>query len=445
VAEKIEQLSGENSSESEGEEVTTEEPAIPVPEIFTEVPVAEVVVETAEPVSGAQQDIILEKSYWIQDETTVFAAYIFKNPNPNFIIEEANLDFFLLDSNGAEVGYDWYDFSEIFPDQKFAAVFTYYLSDDQTIVDSISVDWETTMTPLLIDATTPLVVTQTNYWENNGYPMITGSILNESAFIYKNIGINIICYNSAGNIVGGNRAYVDFIPDYGEAGFSTYVETYDDVATTEIYPVISSSTETIEFADQWSKLPVLEENFYQSGYGWMYGGVIIYNDTPNAYESSLFYATFYDPSGRVISSGYDYIDFLFPGDTFGFAPWIYSLPEDTEISHYDIWLLPGEVATDFELSQNPFQVTSLGIVGDYDDTISVTFTNTYSKQVSEVDVFVLLRNSMGTIIGGGYDWTAEPTPAGGSTTAEIWVSYDSSESIDSIEAWIMPSSWTSFE
>jgi hypothetical protein len=75
----------------------------------------------------------------------------------------------------------------------------------------------------------------------------------------------------------------------------------------------------------------------------------------------------------------------------------------------------------------------------------VNFTNTYTKQVTDVDVYVQLYNSEGLIIGGGQDWTTDPIPAGGSMDVEVFVDYSDSQTVDRIEAWVLPSTFTDFE
>ena len=90
-------------------------------------------------------------------------------------------------------------------------------------------------------------------------------------------------------------------------------------------------------------------------------------------------------------------------------------------------------------------INSKEITGDYDDYVTVNFTNTYSKSLSEVNVNVLIYDTEGYIIGGGYSWYYDPIPAGGSAEIEIWVDYDQDSSVGSIEAWVSPSYWTEFE
>jgi hypothetical protein len=442
IAEEIEERSQDETNE---EEEITEEVTEEVEEIITAEPEVVVTEEPTVATEEVQQDITLVKYSWYQEEDIVFAGYIFKNPNMSYVVEEASFNFSILDANGLELGYDWYDLSQIQPEQEFAVAFTYYLSDETDIVDSISVDWDTTFTQELNDVANPLTINQVNYWPNDGYPGVTGSIINDSEFIYKYIEYSILCFDNTGEIVGGNHDYVEFIPEFSEVGFSSYIDTYGEVAETRIYLELSPSTEIIENSNIWTDLSVVDDHLYQDIYGWVYGGAVISNNTSSPIENSLLFATLYDSTGRVISTADAYVEFIFPGDSAGLPLWSYFIPDDAIISHYDIWVLPGEKLTNYEVSTNPFVVTNLGIVGDYNSTISVTFSNTYNKQVSEVDVYVLLRNNYGEIIGGGYDWTSEATPAGGSSTVEVWVSYDSDEEIDSIEAWILPNYWTTFD
>jgi len=77
--------------------------------------------------------------------------------------------------------------------------------------------------------------------------------------------------------------------------------------------------------------------------------------------------------------------------------------------------------------------------------VLVNFTNTYNRQVSELDIYVLVYNDDGLIIGGGWDWTRDPIPAGESAEIEVWVNYADAETIADIEAWVVPTNWTSFE
>ena len=101
--------------------------------------------------------------------------------------------------------------------------------------------------------------------------------------------------------------------------------------------------------------------------------------------------------------------------------------------------------TGYELTGNPFTVNSANITGDYGSPVTVNVTNNYSKDVSELNVFVLLYNAEGQIIGGGNDSTKEPIPSGDSIDFELLINYSYNEVVDSIETWVEPSNWTEFE
>lgn len=438
VGEALEDVVGEIIPQSEEEMLPSE--ALPTEEAVIEAPTTQV------PLSEEQQDIImLDNSKWIQDEDTVFVAYLFQNPNQSFMFEDAEFSFYFLDSSGTEIGFDEYYVTNFYPGEKIAIVFNYYLPDDLTIVDSVMVEWELPSTVAAQGMTNPLTTSEVNYWPSGGYPIVTGSIANSGSSIFTNIRTNIVCYNGSGEIVGGGSSYVDFVPNGAKIGFSNYVEAFEDVALVEVYPFMTYGSTAVDDPNAWTKISVLENNFYQGTYNWGYGGVIIRNETDDVLENAVFYATFYDSAGKVVSVASAYFDILLPGEIIGFSPWIYSLPDGTRMSTFEGWAFPGEVVTGYELSSNPFVVNSTELIGDYQDTVLVNFTNTYSKQVSEVEVYVIVRNAAGEIIGGGNDWTEEPTPAGGTGSAEVYVTVDSSETIASIEAWVMPSYWTDFE
>lgn len=406
---------------------------------------AEVTEETGSSDTGAFQELILlDKSAWIQDETTVFISFFFENPNPDLIFEDVDYTVYLYDANGNEIGNDYSFVRWIFPNQTFGIVFNYYLSEDDPEVVSVSIEWEYDDTFEPDGFTYPFTVDDTVYWQNDYYHMVTGRINNNDPDTYTQIRINIICYNSAGNIIGGGYSYLDFIPGQDYMGFIDYVDTFDEVASIEVYPTFTYSTEYYEGNDFWSDISILDDYFYEGPYGSIYGGVIVQNNTDYVLEDSIVYVTFYDDADHVTTTGSMDIDLLLPGDIVGISPWINSLPDDAETTQYDILVLPGEYLTDYELTDNPFTVNNAAITGDYDNYVTANVTNNYSKDISEVYAYVLLYNADGQIIGGGYDWS-EAIPAYGSTDIEIYISYSSDEVPDSFDVWIEPSYWTEFE
>lgn len=408
----------------------------------------EVVTEAVtEPIdTGELQDLVLlDNSFWRQDGETVFTAFVLHNPNGNIVFEDVEYTVHLFDASGDEITSDYSTTRWIFPGQTFGIVFNFYLDDENTIVDSTSVDWEYDSTFAADGFANPFTTSNTIYWQNGDYPMVTGIINNIDPDTYTDIRANIICYDSAGDIVGGGYTYIDFVPGSDTMGFATYVDTFDSVASVEVFPTLTYSSLQYEGGDFWSEISVLNDYFYSTTYGSLVGGFEIQSNIDTVLSDSVAVVNFYDKDGNITSTGAFYIDYLLPYQTLGISPWTLTPPDDAKTDSYDVLVLPGEYESDYELTDNPFVVNSTTLTGDYDNYVAVNFTNTYGKQVSELNVYVLLYDADGNIIGGGNDWTTEPTPAGGTMEVEVWVDYSDSKTIASIQAWVVPNYWTEFE
>jgi hypothetical protein len=323
-------------------------------------------------------------------------------------------------------------------------VFDFYLADENILVDSVSVEWEYDTTPANGFAN-PFTISSPIFWENGDYPIVTGVINNNDPDTYTDVNANIICYDSAGEIVGGGTTNIVFVPGDDYMGFASYIDAFDSVASVEVFPTFSFNSVTYEGSDFWSEISILDDNFYSTTYGSLIGGFEVQNNLDTTLTDSVAYVTFYDKDENVTSMAEFYIDLLLPHQTLGISPWALTPADDAKTDSYDIWILPGEYETDYELTENPFVVNSTTLTGDYGNYVAVNFTNTYDKQASEVDVFILLYDANGNIIGGGHDWTTEPTPAGATAEIEVWIDYSDSKEIDSIQAWVVPNYWTEFK
>lgn len=425
-------------------EAVLEEPATTATEAPTEAPTLQIT-PSAESTSGPQDLILLNKSLWAQQDTTVFVSFFFENPNRELLFEDVNYTVYLYDANGDEIDNDTSTVRWIFPGQTFGIVFTFHLSDESVTVDSVHVDWNYDSTSPADGFVNPVPVSNAVFWQNGDYPMVTGTITSSGPATYTDIRANIICYDSAGEIVGGGYTYLDFIPGDDYMGFATYVDVFGPVAAVEVFPTFSYSTLRYEGTEFWSEISILEDYFYPDGYGGLSGGLVIQSHVNTVLTDSVVYVTFYDAAGNVTSTGTTYVDVLLPNETLGVSPWALIPPDEAESESYDIFILPGNYANDYEVMENPFVVNSATLTGDYANYVAVNFTNTYSKQASEVDVHVLVYDAEGNIIGGGSDWTTEPLPAGGTAEIEVWVDYADSREVASIKAWVTPNYWTAFE
>jgi hypothetical protein len=437
----------EETLEAPIEEPTAEPTEEPVAEPTAE-PTLEVIEETPPATTGEFEDLILlDNSLWVQEEDKVYIYVILENPNSDVIFEDVEIFFTLFDAAGEEIESNSSYVRSIFPGQGFGGVQTIYLDDENSTVDSVLVEWGDLETSEPNARSNPLTVDSAQFWENNDSPIVTGAIRNNDAETYTEVRANILCYSSTGEIVGGGFSWLSFIPGLDALGFSIYVDTFDDVASVEVFPSLTYLTEVYDASELGSKVSILDDQFVIGDFRSILGGVLIQNETDSVLQNTVIHVTIFDDTDRVITTGVQYIDILFPGDDLGVPPWISSAPSGAETDNfsYEITVLPGEEIDDYELMENPFVINSATITGDFDNYVAVNFTNNYSKQISEVDIYVLLYNADGQIIGGGYDWATDPMPAGGTTDIEFWVEYVSDETVDKIDVWVLTNTWTEFE
>jgi hypothetical protein len=418
-------------------ETPTSEPTIEV--------VAEETEEPTPTVSAPEDFVLLDNSLWVQDGSMVFAAFMIENPSRSLLYEDVEFTIRLLDENGGLIDEDFQSILWFFPGQTVGLVTNYWLASEAEVMGGVEVEWTYGGTSTGGDLVNPMTYEDAVYWGNDGYPLVTGRVVNTDATTYTDVRANVICFNDAGEVVGGGYTFVNFVLGGAYMGFNAYVDTFGDVSSVAVFPTVTYASQWVEEADLLSGLVIEDDYFYTDNLGYLQGGFIARNETEQVLRNSLITINFYDESDHITAVASAYIDLILPGDAVGIVPWVTTPPEGVASVAYDFRLLPGEVDDAYELDTNPFVINSITLIGDNGDTVLVNFTNQYSKTVSEVDVYVLVYNAAGEIIGGGKDWTKSPTPPGGTSELEVWVTYDSAERITVAQAWVVPSFFTSFE
>lgn len=418
-----------------------------VVEALTSEPTVVVVEEAIEvPTSSVPDDfVLLENSLWVQDGSMVFAAFMVENPSSDLLYEDVEFTIRLLDENGNLVDEDYQNLQWFFPGQTIGLVTNYWLATEAEVMGGVEVEWTYAGTSPIGDLVNPLTYEDAVYWGNGGYPLVTGRVVNTGSTSYTDVRANVICFDRDGEVVGGGYNFVNFVLGQDYSGFSTYVDTFGDVASVAVFPTVTFASQWVEEADFLSGIVIEDDYFYADELGYLQGGFIARNATEQVLRNSLVSINFYDENDHITATASSYIDLLLPGDAVGIVPWVTTPPEGVESEEFDFRLLPGEIDDAYELDANPFVINNITVTGDEDDFVLVNFTNQYSKAVSEVDVYVLVYNAAGEIIGGGKDWTKQPTPPGGTSELEVWVTYDSAETIAFADAWVVPSFFTSFE
>lgn len=422
------------------EEVAAVPTYTPTPEPIAE---EEEIEEVISPSFGIVEGF--DKSMWMQDGMYVYVAFLYENESSDILYEDVMFTVSLF-NEGGELLYDEYFTTPwLFPEQKVGMFYSIWIEEDMDPVADVGIFFSYAETTAPGEMDNPFTTDSIVYWPEDGFAMVTGKIVNNDATTYTDIQVYSICYDSAGDIVGGGFTYVDFIHLEDYMGFTMYVDTVADVASVEVFPLLSYSTRFIDKTDFLSEISILDYYFYENEWGELVGGFIARNETDTVLGDSLVFITFYNDQENVTATATAYIDLLLPGDTLGIAPWVTTPPMGADTTWLDVLILPGEQIDDYELDFNPFRVNSTSVAGNFDEYVMVSFTNTYNKQVSELDIYVLVYNDDGLIIGGGWDWTRDPISAGETAEIEVWVTYADAETIATIEAWVVPSFWTDFD
>lgn len=413
--------------------------------VITEPAETEELIGTLAPASGDEQDLrMLEKDFWYQEDGVVYLAFYFENPNADILFEDIDYTIYLYDADGNEIQADASYIRYLFPASTFGISDSVYLEDENAVVDSISIEWTYT-SGAAEGFDNPFTVEGVVYWENDGYPSVTGKVVNNLPDTYVDVLANVILLDSNDEIIGSGYTYIDFVPGSDFMGFVSTVDVFGEVSKIEVYPTFTYSSYYYEGEEFWSEISILDDNFFLDDYGYILGGLVVQNNLDTTLSNSIAYVTFYDDNDAITSIASYTIERLFPGETIGIAPWASTPPDEAVTTTYDVLVLPGDYEDDYELTSNPITVNSAEITGDYDNYVTVSFTNGYSKSLSEVNVNVLVYDTEGYIIGGGYSWHTDPIPAGGTAEIEIWVDYDQTVDVGSVEAWVYPNSWTEFE
>jgi hypothetical protein len=433
--------------EEDAAEPEIEVPDVEEPEQEEEIEEPEVEEEPEDAVIQAVGDLAtIKENFGVEDEEA-YVGFVMKNLNTSLALTDIEYTINIMDGDGIIVGQENNTFPWLLPEQKLGIFFRVSLDEENPPPESYNIVLEYDETVEPEHSQDIFSSEKIKIWEGGYWPVVTGIVKNSSSNIYTDVRTSVLCFDQGGNIIGGGYEYIDFIPGSGQNAFSTYLDVYGTIDSIKVFPILTYMSDPYEdTAEFWGKTSILEQNYFLSDSNELWGGTVIQNElNDETLKDVIFSVTFYDDEGYVISHGYQYIDYFLPGASLGISPWIDDVDDNVSLSYYDAYLFPGELAEDFELSENVFSVNSSELTGDYQNNVIVRFTNNYTKQVSEVDVYVLLYDTSGSIIGGGDDYYDEPIPAGSSAECEVYVYYDDAYTVDSIKAWVAPSFWTDFE
>lgn len=425
-------------------EAIVEEPDV------AEIILDETIIEESQVVVIAPGEELIALDFsWLQEERDVFVGFYLKNQYQDKNLESINYQIKLFNADGEEMRTEKNSFPWLFPDQTVGIAYRTYLPEDAPPVDSVTIDFEYRNSSASDDFVNPFNVEKIKIWDSGGSarPTLTAIIRNNSSTIFTTVRANFLCRDATGVIVGGGNTIIRFVPGNGGMVIKEVPFVYGEVATIEIYPIITNNSKTIDDTPElWESISIIDHNYEETRFRNLYGGVIIKNNHEDmGIIGSIGVVIFYDQEGFATTYGIQEIPYLFPGSSMGIAPFIYAQPLTATTTDYEWIILPGEQIDDYELEENIFSTNSAEITGSSNQYVLVNFTNTYDKSASQADIFVMLFDESGMIIGGGRKNKGSVIEAGETAEEQVNVYYSRDTTIAEIKVWVLPTLWTKYE
>lgn len=362
---------------------------------------------------------ITEIEYFQDGSQLTVMAKLF-NSLDDAILRDVQLEVLALDALGNRVALERSSFRYLFPAETTALVQDFHLISGIEITNV-----EVRVIDGLIDRSLkykqPLTVSQTTAFPlENGWN-VTGWLKNSDPYTYTQVVLNAIAYNAAGQIIGGGSEVYYFVPEKDEFGFNIPIISLPDqaVARVDISPWITSYSASLPGGNWWNSIEKVEWNFAVDRYNRITGGAILKNITDQTMVETYAILTVSDENNRVCYADHTYYDLIWPKETVSYAVFPNQLPEDCLASNVDLVIVPGEFAS-FPVEYNPLVVSQAAFVDE--DNVSLSVVNNLNSSISQARVYVVIRNSEGRIVGGGFQ-VSEDIRSASATGVVIPVAY----------------------
>lgn len=170
--------------------------------------------------------------------------------------------------------------------------------------------------------------------------------------------------------------------------------------------------------------------FGQDGRQVGYAFLVENPNTGRSFESTQYHVAAYDAAGTVVETDSGYLSLILPGETTARSGAIF-LDEGVTVDHIEVQLSPGDSEASDAIPS--FGVASpLYLPNDFFPAVTAVLSSPYQKDVTDVQVSVVVYDSAGEIIGGGFTFVSF-IPAGGQTGVHASVTADGQ--VDHVEVY----------
>lgn len=357
---------------------------------------------------------------YLQEDTQVLVMAKLFNTLEDAILRDVQLEVLALDATGSRLAQQRTSFRYLFPNETTSLVQEFEINSGLVITGV-----EVRVVDGLIDRTLkyqqPLTIQNTSAFRVGNNYNVTGWISNADAYTYTQVLLNAVAYNDAGQIVGGGQSLFDFIPEEDQVGFSVLVNSRQGevVDHVDVSPWITSYSASLEGGNWWNAVSSEDWNFAVDQYNQITGGAVLKNETERVLSETFIILTVSDENNSVCFASNSYYDVIWPNETVVYAVTPTGLPDACLGKKVDLVVVPGEFGIS-PVDFNPLLASQAAFTDQ--DTVSVSVVNNLNTSISHARVYVILRDSAGRIVGGGYQ-TTQLIRSGSSTSVTVPVAY----------------------
>ena len=357
---------------------------------------------------------------YLQEDTQVLVMAKLFNTLEDAILRDVQLEVLALDATGSRLAQQRISFRYLFPNETTSLVQEFEINSGLVITGV-----EVRVVDGLIDRTLkyqqPLTIQNTSAFRVGNNYNVTGWISNADAYTYTQVLLNAIAYNDAGQIVGGGQKIFDFVPEEDQVGFSVLVNSRQGevVDHVDVSPWITSYSASLEGGNWWNAVSSEDWNFAVDQYNQITGGAVLKNETERVLSETFIILTVSDENNSVCFASNSYYDVIWPNETVVYAVTPTGLPDACLGKKVDLVVVPGEFGIS-PVDFNPLLASQAAFTDQ--DTVSVSVVNNLNTSISHARVYVILRDSAGRIVGGGYQ-TTQLIRSGSSTSVTVPVAY----------------------
>ena len=337
------------------------------------------------------------------------------------ILRDVQVEVLALDASGTRIAHEVRTVRYLFPRETTGLVQDFELLPGlQT--DSVEVRVKEGLKDRQLRYSQPLVVNNASWVEAADGIMLTGWINNSDPYTYTKVELNAIAYNASGQIIGGGRGMIDFVPQEDRTGVSVLadIESDQEIALVEIYPWITAQSASLEGGTWWENIEVKQWNFIADDYQHVSGGALLKNLTDRLLTETYYLLTVTDTADKVCLADQGYIDLIWPEQELVFSPGVLDLPADCLAQQVDMIIVPGEFGQ-FQLGYDPLEAGT-PVVNETGDSASVNVINNLNADISNAVVYLVITDASGKIVGGGFVQSGN-IRANGSLTVQIPIIY----------------------